>query len=105
MSRRHRRCKPSCVLGSWLPTRWGCRSWEPRCAPTEDHTAELARTGVAVLVLHGESDDAWPPAVQAEMAERLGAAHVVIAAAAHSPAVENSAATVRALIEFWQQLR
>lgn len=71
----------------------------------EDRTDELARTGLPMLVLHGESDDAWLPPVQAEMARRLGAAHVVIPAAAHSPAVENPAATARALLGFWAQLR
>lgn len=71
----------------------------------QDRTAELAGTGLPMLVLHGESDDAWTPAVQAEMARRLGAAHAVIAGAAHSPAVENSAATVRAMLDFWQGLR
>jgi pimeloyl-ACP methyl ester carboxylesterase len=71
----------------------------------QDRTAELAGTGLPVLVLHGESDDAWTPAVQTEMARRLGAAHAVIAGAAHSPAVENPAATVRALLDFWQGLR
>ncbi|HEX8094324.1 alpha/beta fold hydrolase [Jatrophihabitans sp.] len=71
----------------------------------EDGTDELSRTGLPMLVLHGESDDAWAPALQAEMARRLGAAHVVIAAAAHSPAVENPVATVRALLRFWQSLR
>ena len=70
----------------------------------EDRTDELSRTGLPMLVLHGESDDAWAPALQAEMARRLGAAHAVIAAAAHSPAVENPAATVRALLDFWQNL-
>jgi pimeloyl-ACP methyl ester carboxylesterase len=71
----------------------------------EDRTAELAGVGLPMLVLHGEADDAWTPAVQAEMAHRLGAAHAVIAAAAHSPAVENPGATVRALLDFWQNLR
>ena len=71
----------------------------------EDRTDELARTGLPMLVLHGESDDAWLPAVQAEMARRLGATRVVISSAAHSPAVENPAATVRALLDFWQQVR
>jgi pimeloyl-ACP methyl ester carboxylesterase len=70
----------------------------------DDHTDELARTGLPMLVLHGESDDVWPPAVQAGMARRLGAAHAVIAAAAHSPAVENPVATLRALLDFWKQL-
>lgn len=71
----------------------------------EDRTDELARTGVPTLVLHGESDDAWTPAVQADMARRLGAGHAVIPAAAHSPAVENPVATLRALLNFWHALR
>jgi pimeloyl-ACP methyl ester carboxylesterase len=70
----------------------------------EDRTDELFRTGLPMLVLHGESDDAWSPALQAGMARRLGAAHAVIAAAAHSPAVENPAATAHALLDFWQKL-
>lgn len=70
-----------------------------------DRTDELAGAGLPMLVLHGESDDAWAPALQAGMARRLGAAHTVIAAAAHSPAVENPTATLRALLDFWQDLR
>lgn len=65
-----------------------------------DRVAELAATGVPTQVVYGEHDDAWPPAVQAEMAERLGAPAVVIAGAAHSPAVENPAALVDALVRF-----
>jgi pimeloyl-ACP methyl ester carboxylesterase len=66
-----------------------------------DRTAELAAAGRPLLVIHGADDDAWPPAVQRQMAERLGARHVVIAGAAHSPAVENPAPTADALLEFW----
>lgn len=66
-----------------------------------DRTAELTAAGRPLLVIHGADDDAWPPAVQRQMAERLGAQHVVIAGAAHSPAVENPAATADALLEFW----
>ena len=69
-----------------------------------DRTAELAATGVPILVAHGESDDAWPPDVQADMARRLGAVHTVIPASAHSPAVENPAGTVAALLDFWERL-
>ncbi|UQX89709.1 alpha/beta hydrolase [Jatrophihabitans telluris] len=65
-----------------------------------DRTDELRRTGLPLLVLHGVDDDAWPPAVQAEMATRLGARYVVVPAAAHSPAVENPAATMAALANF-----
>jgi pimeloyl-ACP methyl ester carboxylesterase len=66
-----------------------------------DRVAELAATGVPVLVLHGADDDAWEPAVQRQMAERLGAKYVVVPDAAHSAAVENPAATAAVLVEFW----
>lgn len=72
-----------------------------RCEP--DRVAELGATGLPVLVAHGVDDDAWPPAAQREMAERLGARYEVIAAAAHSPAVENPAATAAVLVDFWNQ--
>lgn len=66
-----------------------------------DRVAELAATGVRVLVAHGVDDVPWSPAVQRDMAQRLGAPYLVIDAAAHSPAVENPAATVSALLDFW----
>jgi pimeloyl-ACP methyl ester carboxylesterase len=68
-----------------------------------DRVAELAATAVPTLVLHGVDDDAWPPAVQQDMARRLGARHVVLPGAAHSPAVENAPATADALIAFWRE--
>jgi len=71
----------------------------------QDRTDDLAAAGVRLLVLHGIADDAWPPAVQAEMAARLDAQHVIIEQAAHSPAVENPADTARALIEFFDATR
>jgi pimeloyl-ACP methyl ester carboxylesterase len=67
-----------------------------------DRVAELAATGVGVLVAHGVDDDAWPPQQQRDMAQRLGARYEVIPAAAHSPAVENPAATVAVLTDFWR---
>ena len=65
-----------------------------------DRTEALRATGVPVLVLHGAEDDAWLPALQAEMAVRLGATHEVVAGAAHSPAVEQPDATADALLTF-----
>jgi pimeloyl-ACP methyl ester carboxylesterase len=67
-----------------------------------DRVAELVATGLPVLVAHGADDDAWPQVQQQDMARRLGARYVVIADAAHSPAVENPAATVSALVDFWR---
>ena len=43
-----------------------------------DRTDALAGTGMPLLVAHGDDDDAWPPELQAAMAQRLGAQHQVI---------------------------
>ncbi|MGI8536397.1 MAG: alpha/beta fold hydrolase [Mycobacteriales bacterium] len=67
-----------------------------------DRVEELRATGVPVLVLHGEADDAWAPALQAQMAERLGAAYAVIPGAMHSPAVDNAPATAEAMLSFYE---
>ena len=48
-------------------------------------------------------DDAWAPALQADMAERLGAAYAVIPDALHSPAVEQPEATAKALLAFFPE--
>jgi pimeloyl-ACP methyl ester carboxylesterase len=66
-----------------------------------DRVDALRATGVPVLVAYGVGDDSWSPATQADMAERLGARHAPIPSAAHSPAVENPAATIRIVQEFW----
>jgi len=66
-----------------------------------DRSAELAATGVPILVMHGVDDDAWPPAVQHEMAKRLGAQYQVVIDAAHSPAVENTPGTLKVLLDMW----
>lgn len=66
-----------------------------------DRVEELRGTGVPLLVLHGEADDAWAPAVQAAMAERLGARYVVVPGAMHSPAVESPAPTADAMNAFF----
>jgi pimeloyl-ACP methyl ester carboxylesterase len=66
-----------------------------------DRVAALVGTGVECLVMHGADDASWPPPVQADMASRLGASYVVIAGAAHSPAVERPSDTAEALLQFW----
>jgi pimeloyl-ACP methyl ester carboxylesterase len=68
-----------------------------------DRVEELAATGVPVLVAHGIADDAWSPAVQADMAQRLGARHEVIGHAVHSPAIENPDRTLQVLLSFWSE--
>lgn len=67
-----------------------------------DRVTELTRTGVECLVMHGMDDASWPPSVQAEMAQRLGASYVVVGGAAHSPAVERPGDTAEALQRFWR---
>lgn len=53
-----------------------------------DRVDEVAATGVPCWVARGETDDAWPHDVQAEMARRLGTEIVILPSAAHSPGVE-----------------
>jgi pimeloyl-ACP methyl ester carboxylesterase len=69
-----------------------------------DRVDELAKLDLAVLVAYGETEDAWPPPVQEEMAERLGAAHIVISRAGHSPAVDQPEVTAQVLTHFWAQV-
>ena len=69
-----------------------------------DRVDALRATGLAVCVLHGAGDDAWLPATQAAMAERLGARYRVVPDAEHSPAMENPAATAAELLAFWADL-
>ena len=79
----------------------GLRGMANAMTTEPDRVAELAATGVPVLVAHGVADDAWLPEVQADMARRLGARHEVIAGAIHSPAVENPERTLQVLLSFW----
>lgn len=79
----------------------GLRGMADAMLAEPDRVAELAATGVPVLVAHGEADDAWMPHVQADMARRLGARHEVILNSIHSPAVENPERTVAVLCDFW----
>lgn len=68
-----------------------------------DRTAELANLGgPPILVLYGENDDAWLPAVQERMARRLGAQRVCIPGAGHSPAIEAPETTASTLTAFWR---
>jgi pimeloyl-ACP methyl ester carboxylesterase len=69
-----------------------------------DRVEELRAVGLPVLVCHGEHDDAWLPATQAAMAAQLGARHEIVPGAAHSPAVEEPAATVATLTTFWAEV-
>jgi pimeloyl-ACP methyl ester carboxylesterase len=68
-----------------------------------DRTTELASLGgPPILVLYGENDDAWRPAVQERMARRLGAHRICIPGAGHSPPVEAPETTASTLTTFWR---
>ncbi|MCW2545070.1 MAG: Alpha/beta hydrolase [Frankiales bacterium] len=69
-----------------------------------DRCEELAQVDLPRLVLYGEKDDAWSPAQQDAMAERIDAPVVVVPDAWHSPAAENPALTAQVLRDFFRQV-
>jgi len=78
------------------------------CPDRTEELAALSRPAgrsravtLPVMVIYGENDDAWPPAIQDRMARRLGAERACIPGAAHSPAIEAPDTTARALTTFW----
>ncbi len=66
-----------------------------------DRTSDLVSLELPVAVLRGAADDAWPHEVQDALAAALGTSVVVIADAAHSPAVEQPERTRDALVRIW----
>lgn len=70
-------------------------------ATAPDRTAELAALDLPIAVLRGADDDAWPHDVQDDLAQALGTRVVVIANAAHSPAVEQPEETRDSLVRIW----
>ncbi|MQA82799.1 MAG: alpha/beta fold hydrolase [Streptosporangiales bacterium] len=68
-----------------------------------DRVDELARVPIPTLVAFGENDDTWPPALQAEMASRLGAACAVLADAGHSPNADVPTELAEVLVDFWHR--
>jgi len=80
----------------------GLRAMAENLLGCPDRTQALARLGIAPhLVVYGEDDDAWEPAIQEDMAVRLSAERVCIPGAAHSPAVEAPETTASTLTRFW----
>jgi pimeloyl-ACP methyl ester carboxylesterase len=66
-----------------------------------DRVDELAKTPLPKLVLSGETDYAWPVDLQAQMALRLSAEHIVVPGAGHSPNAERPEGTAVSLSAFW----
>lgn len=80
----------------------GLRSMAEDLLSWPDRTPALAASRPApILVLYGEDDEAWAPALQEDMAQRLGAQRVCIPCAAHSPAVEAPETVASTLTGFW----
>jgi pimeloyl-ACP methyl ester carboxylesterase len=95
------------AIEAWLHDRFvanhpvGLRRVAEQLLSEPDRTDELAALDLRVLVTFGDRDDVWPPALQAEMADRLGAAAVVLPDAGHSPAADLPQVTAQALLAFW----
>lgn len=70
-------------------------------AEAPDRRSELAELDLPIRVLRGAADDAWPHGVQDAVAAAVGTRVQVIDGAAHSPAVEQPAATRDALVRAW----
>lgn len=70
-------------------------------AETPDLGGSLAALELPIAVLRGEHDDAWAHETQDELARVVGTRVVVIADAAHSPAVEQPEDTRDALARIW----
>ena len=80
----------------------GLKSMAENLLACPDRTPALAQLADArVLVVYGEDDDAWAPAIQEKMARQLGAERVCIPGAAHSPAVEAPETAASILTTFW----
>jgi len=66
--------------------------------------SEVAATRIASHVIYGESDDAWPLAMQDQMAADLSAPVTVIKDAGHCPNEDQPEATAKVIADFWSTL-
>jgi pimeloyl-ACP methyl ester carboxylesterase len=71
---------------------------------TQALTAEIVATRVPIHVIYGENDDAWPLAMQDQMAKDLSAPRTIIEDAGHCPNEDQPEETVRVLTNFWGAL-
>jgi len=67
-----------------------------------DSLREVVNHGLRMAVMWGEYDDAWPIAMQREMAERLHVPGIELPGVSHSPNAEDPAGTAAALLQFWR---
>ena len=99
-----RRSRTGCTAGSWPTIRPRCCASPNSCSPSRTASTSSPRLDLPLLVAYGETEDAWPPPLQEVMAERLGAAHIVISGAGHSPAADQPEVTAQVLSHFWAQV-
>ncbi len=65
---------------------------------------QVHATGMPVHVVYGENDDAWPLAMQDQMALDLDAPVTVIADAGHCPNEDRPDQTAKVIAEFWDKI-
>jgi pimeloyl-ACP methyl ester carboxylesterase len=65
---------------------------------------QVHATGLPVHVVYGENDDAWPLAMQDQMARDLDAPVTVIADAGHCPNEDRPERTAEVIAEFWDRM-
>ena len=65
---------------------------------------QVHATGMPVHVVYGENDDAWPLAMQDQMARDLDAPVTVIPDAGHCPNEDRPDQTAKVIAEFWDKI-
>lgn len=71
---------------------------------TQPIISELIATKVPIHVVYGANDDAWPLAMQDQMAKDLSAPRTIINDAGHCPNEDQPEDTARVLASFWRAL-
>jgi pimeloyl-ACP methyl ester carboxylesterase len=71
---------------------------------TQSVITELLATKIPAHVIYGENDDAWPLAMQDQMAKDLSAPRTIIKDAGHCPNEDQPEETVKVLTNFWSSL-
>jgi pimeloyl-ACP methyl ester carboxylesterase len=65
---------------------------------------DVVATKIPSHVIYGESDDAWPLAMQDQMAKDLSAPVSVIKDAGHCPNEDQPESTAKAIADFWSSI-
>ena len=68
------------------------------------HIEAIAKSGIPAHVIYGENDDAWPLALQNQMAKDLSARLTVLPGCGHCPNEDDPQANTDALVSFWRSL-